>query len=101
MSLFELLFWSLVTWRITVLLVYDTISAPLRDWIGVKYDEHSQPYGKNFFARMLICHKCTSVWVGLGVVVAFFWPPHAIILIPYTLAFSAGAIVINRLVNGE
>lgn len=99
MTLPALIFWSLVVWRVTVLLVYDGITAPLRDLIGVKYDEYSECKGSNFAASALCCHRCTSVWVALLAVL--FIQPSLLDIVPTILALSAGSIVTNRLVMGE
>lgn len=100
MNLEALVIWSLVTWRITALIVYDGITAPVRDRIGVRYDEHSQPYGTNIVASLISCHKCTSVWVGLAIC-AFILHLTGLELIFTALALSGGSIIINKWVNGE
>lgn len=101
MTPLTLAFWSFVTWRIVALLVYDAITAPLRDALGIKYDEQSQQVAPNPFAYLFICHKCMSIWIALLVVVAFLWPVEKTMIIPYILALSTGSIIINKIVNGE
>lgn len=42
------------------------IFARLRTRIGVRYDEHSNPYGTNWVAEGVLCPFCLSVWIGLA-----------------------------------
>lgn len=99
MSLPALVFWSLVVWRFTVLLVYDSITAGLRDLLGVRYDEYSEPHGTNVVAQALTCHRCFSVWAAL--LAALFIQPDLKDVIPTVLALSGGSIVLNKIVMGE
>lgn len=94
-----IVFWCLVTWRITALLTTDTITGPMRDKLGVYYDEFSECKGRNFVARALCCHRCTSVWVALAVTAVCIQPGLAEFL-PVVLMLSAGSIVINRITDG-
>lgn len=99
MTIELLVFWSLVVWRVTVLLVYDSIAAKLRDALGVRYDEFSEAYGTNIVASALTCHRCTSVWVAI--VAVLFIQPTLRDAVPLVLALSAGAIIVNKIVMGE
>lgn len=99
MTLPALVFWSLVVWRFTALLVYDSITAGLRDRIGVTYDEFSEAHGSNVVAQALTCHKCISVWVAM--VATLFIQPDLKDVIPTVLALSAGSILTNKIANGE
>jgi hypothetical protein len=95
-----IVFWCLVVWRITTLLTTDTITGPMRDKIGVYYGEYSECIGRNFIARALCCHRCTSIWVALAVTLIFIQPALADFL-PVVLMLSAGSIVINRITDGK
>lgn len=57
-------------WRVTSLIVNEDgpfdIFAKFRRWVGVRFDERSNRYGENIFAKALICVWCTSVWVAIG-----------------------------------
>ena len=99
MTIELLAFWSLVVWRLTVLLVYDGITAGLRDRIGVKYNDYSEAYGTNIVATALTCHRCTSVWVAMAAML--FIQPAPKDIIPMVLALSGGSIVTNKIVMGE
>lgn len=96
----QLLIACLIVWRITSLLVAETgpfgILARSRDWIGVGYDEVSQCRGNNVIAEMLCCFRCTSVWVALPLAVLWFRDEW----LAYTLAISAGAIMMERIIDG-
>lgn len=91
---------TLMVWRVSALLTAERgpfdLLGKLRDAVGVYYDEMSQCQGKNEVAKALCCIRCTSVWVGLLAGLLFF--PGAWLL--YGLALSAGAIVVERVVNG-
>lgn len=91
---------ALMVWRVSALLtaergVFDLLGK-FRDFVGVYYDEHSQCQGRNELAQALCCLRCTSFWLGLGAGILFY--PGAWLL--YGLALSAGAIVVERVVNG-
>lgn len=100
MTIDVLVLWSLITWRLVALFVYDSITARLRDLIGVRYDEHSQAYGTNLVASAFTCHKCLSIWVAAAIALIVFKPTLEG-FISGTLALSAGSILVNKLVNGE
>lgn len=89
----------LATWRLSNLLVNEQGPGELlglfRDRIGVAYDEQSRAYGKNVLASALTCIWCTSVWVGWGV--ALVTAPGQWFL--NGLAYSAGAIVIDKVIK--
>ena len=61
---------SLAVYRITYLLHSE--SGPfdmfgwLRSHLGVRYDEHSNPYSTGAISEMLLCFYCLSVWAGLA-----------------------------------
>lgn len=89
----------LITWRLSSLLVHEQgpgdVLGLFRDKVGVAFDEASRPYGKNAIAEALLCLWCTSVWLGWGVALLVRdqeW-------FAYGLAYSAGAIVIERIVK--
>lgn len=98
MSLPEIVFWSLAVWRLTVLFVYDGITAPIRDRAGVRYDEHSEAHGTNFVSSMLACHRCFSVWAA-GFIALLFIRPEPLTFVPIVLVLSAGSIILNKVFN--
>ena len=95
----EFLVVTLAVWRISALLTaergpYDVLGR-LRDTIGVYFDEMSQCQGMNEVAKALCCIRCTSVWIGILAGVILFREAWLL----YGLALSAGAIVVERVVN--
>lgn len=99
----ELLILVMATWRLTSLLVWEDgpfdMFAKLRQFLGVRYDETSQPYGSNWLAKGVLCPACASVWFGIfWAAMYLLWQDSVWIALP--LALSAGAIVMERWVNG-
>ena len=103
----ELLILAFATWRITNLLVDDSEDGPfglmhtIRYWLGVRYDDKHRPYGVHELGRIVTCHWCASIWVGLGVALfawaaGFFRGP---VLITLPFALSAGSLLINKQVK--
>ncbi|KGX92724.1 membrane protein [Pontibacillus halophilus JSM 076056 = DSM 19796] len=88
---------SLASFRITRLLVYDTIM----EWFRAPFLEEFQQENEEgvketyvkvkgagiraFFGEMLTCHWCTGFWVTLGVLLVYFYVP---ILEPVLLLFA-------------
>ena len=90
---------TLATWRLTLLLVYESgpfdLFARLRATAGVHYNEFSQPVASNVVAQALTCHRCASVWVGGLVAIASEGELTAHVIL-YGLALSAGPILIHE-----
>lgn len=64
-----------------------------RTWVGVRYDEYSKPYGKNWIAESVLCFYCLSVWIGLLVTLLMVVAGAAgrmgvgiVILLPFALS---------------
>lgn len=93
---------TLTTWRLTSLLVNEAgpfdIFERIRLLAGIRLDEYSQPQADNVIGQALSCVWCTSVWVGIGLVAAWVYVPFVIVLC-LPLALSAGAVIVDRLVN--
>lgn len=95
----------LATWRLTSLLHREQgpgeMFEKLRHAAGVRYDEHSERYATTNLAAGFLCFWCCSVW-GAGIVTLLAaWagklPWRAVV--PRVLAASAGAIVVDGLVE--
>lgn len=93
----------LATWRLTSLLHREEGPAhlfeKLRYKMGVRYDEHSQPYATTNLAEGVLCFWCSSVWSGAivaglaALIGAIRWRD-----VPLTaLAISTGAILVEEL----
>lgn len=97
-SLENLIFFSMLTWRITVLLTFDSgpgnILVRFRSIIGVVYDEYSNRHGKNWVADMLNCHFCSSLWVGW--IVALLWQQDWSFVI-VGMVLSAGSLIVDSI----
>ena len=87
---------ALATWRVSLLLVREAgpgdILARFRRFVGVYYDELSQPVRKNVIADALTCVWCTSVWVGFFF--AALWLIHERLAFYVALPFALSAVVI-------
>jgi hypothetical protein len=91
----------LATWRITSLLVMEEgpfdMFARLRSFVGVQYDDHSNPYGENALSKIFSCVWCMSVWVALVVTVfSMSDPVNLRLFFLWWLSTSTGAILVNR-----
>jgi len=100
LSIQELLFYGIVTWRISSLLVNETgpfdIFLRIRKLTGMQYDSDGELWmiPGNVFAGILSCVWCCSVWVGAGIsIFAFFAPGMFWLFLPFFL--SAMAIVLE------
>lgn len=100
----DFLILTLATWRISNLFVNEDgpfmLFAELRRLAGVTYDEASEPIASNEAAKLLTCVFCFSVWLGLAVAVAYYFYPIRTYWVCLPFALSAGAIALDRWVNG-
>lgn len=96
---------ALAVYRITAMLNSEAGPADIfgrfRTRIGVKFDEHSNAYGSNWFADGVLCFYCLSVWIAFGVtaliVVAVLFNRLDVaqwILFPF--AISGGAVFMKK-----
>lgn len=91
----------IASWRASSLLVYE--SGPfgflswLRDFVGVKYDDFSMPYGTWFLPKLFSCIDCMSVWVGIGFAVLYYFFPVVAAILSFGLCLSMASIVIDRM----
>ena len=102
-SWLDLLILGLAVWRFSSLLVQEggpwDIFARLRHRIGVRYDAESLPYGRNEFAKGIVCTWCISVWLGLIATAMYLLAPRITVLLALPFALSAFAIVIDEKVG--
>lgn len=101
MSAITFLILALATWRVASLLVNEegpfSVFLRLRRLAGIQYD----PMGEievvpdKFFAGVLSCVWCCSVWVGLFWAAFYFISPSVCEIIAIAPALSAGAIIVE------
>lgn len=72
---------ALAVFRITRLLVVDSITDPLRDFASRWW----------FTDELLSCPWCTSFWVGLGATIVYALSPDVAFWLSLPFAFSAVA----------
>ncbi len=96
---------ALAVWRLSSMLVNEAgpwdIFVRLRAFIGVKYDEYSQPYGTKFFAKLFSCVWCLSTWIGAFAAVAFIVFPKATFYLSLPFAFSACAVIVEEVIIAQ
>lgn len=99
MNLVLFIAYSLAVYRLSNLLVYEEgpwdIFGKIRDWSGIAYDAYSQPITDNLLSKILICIKCTSVWVSI-----LLWLLYLINIEVFTaVSFVLGASAITAILN--
>jgi hypothetical protein len=104
MNVLEIMFVLLLplsVWRVSSILHREEgpfcIAQKIRELVGVKYDDMSEPYGNNVFSKALSCIWCISVWVAIvATTIVVILPPmiHILIIAPFGL--SALAILIDN-----
>lgn len=94
----------LATWRLSAVLSYETgpfnIFILLREMAGIVHDDDGKKtiVPESFFAELLDCVWCTSMWIGGAVAISlFFYPVLVWLLLPFAL--SAGAIIVEKVTN--
>jgi len=100
----ELIVYILATWRLARLLTseqgpYDVFDR-LRHKIGISYDDEGEPHGANVVAEAVMCLWCLSIWIGLGVAIAYYVAPTVTFWVTLPLALSAGAVIVNEVIDG-
>lgn len=100
-SLTELIILILAAWRITHLFLADggeggpwDVLHKFRHLIGVRFDEHSNAFGRNMFAEMFTCIYCLGFWVSLIVFLISLIPYGYYALMPF--AISGGLLVVRK-----
>lgn len=89
------------TWRLSSLLVDEPglfdIFTKLRHWAGVRFDEQSEPYGKNEIAKIFCCIWCMSIWIGIMLTISYATIPVYTSWFCLPFALSAGAISVRAI----
>ncbi|OIJ10421.1 sporulation protein [Anaerobacillus alkalilacustris] len=111
-SWLELLLLILASFRLTRLIVFDTITQFLRSPF-LEVIEETLPDGtvasyiqvkgtgiRKFFGELLSCYWCTGFWCSLVIVLGYLWYPF--IMYPFILIFAvAGAASFLETILGK
>lgn len=95
---------GLATWRISSLLVNENgpfhVFRKIREMAGIKYqDDFKYLVPSTFFAELLDCVWCSSVWVSFFVAALYFVSPERAPIIFLPFALSAIAILVELVVR--
>jgi hypothetical protein len=95
----------LATWRLSAMLSYEAgpfdVFIRIRESVGIIHDDFGRKnvVPSTFFAELLDCIWCLSVWIGAFVgIVLYFYPVLVVLFLPFAL--SAGAVLVERLAHG-
>ena len=98
-----LLIFALATWRIANFLSFDPgpfdIFDKFRHFVGVRYTEHSIPYGTTELARGILCVWCSSVWIGTFWVILYLLLREVSLLIAAPFSLSAACILLEGVMD--
>lgn len=103
-SLQILLVLGLASFRLTRLIVFDTITEFIRSpFMEVVEDEEGiflEPKGtglRRWMGKLLSCYWCTGIWVSAGLFALYVWVPIIGIPLMYVLAIAAIAAIIETI----
>lgn len=85
----QLLIYTLAVARLTGLVVADSITEPIRDWIVVRLDDRPATMGEAV-ATLITCPWCAGMWISLvAAPLVWFWGDTPVMLVTaLALAFS-------------
>jgi hypothetical protein len=95
LSLVEFAIYALATWRISSLLVDEPgpfrMFIKLRNMVGITHDmdDNVAMVPDTFFAGILSCVWCCSIWVGIFWTVMYFVPYSLFLALPFALSAVA------------
>lgn len=95
---------SLATWRLSSLLTREDgpfyIFRRLRELNGIVHDEDGNAIvvPERFFALLLSCSWCVSIWVAFFVVLFWYIMPGVLFIVSLVLALSAIAIFVDKII---
>jgi hypothetical protein len=86
---FQLLVYALAAARLTGLVVADSLTEPVREWLILRLDDRPHTAGASI-ATLIECPWCAGMWISLVTSpMAWFWGDSPFMLIPaIALAFS-------------
>jgi hypothetical protein len=100
-----LIIFGLATWRVSSLLVNEGgpfgIFLKLRRLAGIVHDNEGKPLmvPNGFFAELLSCVFCSSIWVGTGWLIFWLLFPYAATILATAFSFSTIAILLDRYIS--
>lgn len=103
MNWLTILILGLATWRLSALLSKEAgpfhMFEKLREKMGIQHDSNGQVtiIPSNFFAELLSCVWCTSIWVGGFWVILYLISPVTSLYIALPFALSTIAIIADHL----
>lgn len=105
MTLTLIILFGLATWRVSNLLVNEAgpfdVFTKIRECTGIEHvDGVPTIVPDKFFAQLLSCNWCSSIWVGAGWLIAWLVMPEATSLFAALFAFSAVAILVENQISG-
>jgi len=88
---------ALAVWRLSSLIARESgpfdLFTKLRHFLGVRFDEKSEPIATNSISEGVLCMWCNSIWVGLFASLLISDSIADVVI--NTLAFSAITILIE------
>lgn len=107
MTITALIVYGLAVWRISSLFVREDGPAlmfrRLREWAGITHDEQGVIFmiPDTFFAGVLSCVWCCSVWISFFLTAFWLFSPEWSLKAAVPFAMSGAAILIDRVHNAE
>lgn len=101
-TLLDLIIYVLATWRLSSLFVNEPgpgrIFQYLREFAGIEHDEEGNKtiIPETFWAELLSCVWCSSIWLGIFWALLDLWLPGLAFRLGLIFALSAGAILLEK-----
>ena len=105
MTLTLIVLFGLATWRVSNLLVNEAgpfdMFTKIRECAGIEHlDGVPTIVPDKFFAQLLSCVWCASIWVGAGWLIMWLVLPEVAPLFAALFAFSTVAILVENQISG-
>lgn len=106
MTTATIVIFGLATWRVSSLLVGEDgpfyIFRKIREKFGITHDENGKPLAipDGFFAQLLSCVFCASIWIGTGWLVFWLLSPDIAVKFAAVFSFSTIAILLDKYISG-
>lgn len=101
----QLIIYALATWRISSLFVAETgpgrVFLHIRELFGIQHDDNGKVVliPEIFFAELLSCVWCFSLWVGIVITILHAILPDLACFILLPFALSSLSIFLNKIVE--